>query len=125
MGQNRTPYVEDQMSDNPFPPIITNLPKADIPFEGLEAYLLQGENQQVIFMRFARGAEVPEHSHEAQWAVVLDGEIELTVDGKTRIHRKGDSYYIPRNAVHSAKVSADYSDITLFNQPDRYTVKVD
>jgi quercetin dioxygenase-like cupin family protein len=112
------------MPHNPFPPIITDLPEADIPFEGLDAYLLQGEHQQVIFMAFEREAEVPEHSHEAQWAVVLDGEIELTVGGETHVYRRGDTYYIPKGAVHRAKVRAGYKDVTLFNQRDRYKTKI-
>jgi len=33
--------------DTLFPGIITDLPRADIPLEGLNAYLLQGMNQQV------------------------------------------------------------------------------
>ena len=111
-------------SENPFPPIITNLPEADMPFEGLEAYLLQGENQQVLFMAFEQAVEVPEHSHEAQWGVVLDGEIELTMAGETKIFKRGDSYYIPKDVLHSAKVRPGYRDVTLFNQKDRYKVKV-
>jgi quercetin dioxygenase-like cupin family protein len=59
--------------DNFFPEMIAELPKANIPVEGLAAYLFQGENQQIIFMSFQRDAQVPEHFHVAQWGVVLDG----------------------------------------------------
>ncbi len=106
-----------------FPDIITTLPEADIPIEGIRAYLLQGEDQQVIFMVFERDVEVPEHAHEAQWGVVLDGEIDVTIRGVTRTCRKGDSYFIPENVLHSAKVKKGYKDITLFNQRDRYKAK--
>lgn len=112
-------------SNDLFPPIITDLPEADLPFEGLEAYLLQGENQQVIFMAFEEAVEVPEHSHEAQWGVVLDGEIELTMAGETKIFKRGDSYYIPAGVLHSARVRPGYKDVTLFNQRDRYKVKTE
>ena len=64
-----------------FPEPIRNLPQADIPIEGITSYLLQGENQQVVFMSFDKDVSVPEHSHEAQWGVVLDGESELTIGG--------------------------------------------
>ena len=106
-----------------FPEIITNLPEADIPFEGLKSYLLQGESQQIVFMSFAEDAEVPEHSHEAQWGVILDGEIELTIDGDKRICRRGETYFIPKDVPHSAKIRKGYKDLTLFDQPDRYQVK--
>jgi quercetin dioxygenase-like cupin family protein len=106
-----------------FPNIITNLPQADIPFEGLTSYLLQCTNHQVIFMSFEKDAEIPEHSHEAQWGVVLDGEIELTINAERQIYRKGDTYFIPENTPHGARIKAGYKDLTLFNQKDRYKVK--
>ena len=74
-------------------------------------------------MSFEKDAEIPEHSHEAQWAVVLDGEIELTIGAQTRILRKGDTYFIPKGVEHSARVKQGYKDITLFNQKDRYKIK--
>ncbi len=106
-----------------FPDIITNLQEANIPVEGVRAYLLQGMNQQLLFMTFDNDVEVPEHTHEAQWGVVLDGEIELTIGGTKCIINKGDTYFIPKGVKHSAKIKKGYKDITLFNQKDRYKVK--
>jgi quercetin dioxygenase-like cupin family protein len=108
---------------NLFPQIITKLPEADIPIEGVNSHLFQGQNQQFVFMSFEKDAEVPEHSHEGQWGVVLDGEIELTVDGKNHIFKKGDAYYIPRGVKHSARIRRGYKDLTLFDQKDRYKAK--
>lgn len=48
-----------------FPEIITNLPEADIPIEGVPSHLFQGENQQFVFVSLENDVEVPEHSHEA------------------------------------------------------------
>ncbi len=106
-----------------FPNIITDLPQAEIPIQGLKAYLIQGINQQVVFMTFENEITVPEHTHEAQWGVVLDGEIELTINGVRMIYKKGDTYFIPKNIPHSANVKAGYRDLTLFNQKDRYKTK--
>ena len=103
-----------------FPEIITNLPEADIPIEGLHSYLLQGENQQVVFMSFDDDVEVPEHSHAAQWGVVLDGETELTIGGMKQTLSKGDTYFIPKDVIHSAKIKKGYRDLTLFDQKERY-----
>ena len=82
---------------NFFPDIITNLPQANIPVEGVNSHLFQGKNQQLIFMSFDNDAIVSEYSHEAQWGVILDGEIELTIDGRKHIFTKGDTYYIPKD----------------------------
>ena len=106
-----------------FPEIIKKLPKADIGVEGVDAYLFQGENQQILFMSFKKDVEIPEHSHEAQWGVILDGEIELTIKGEKYTLRKGDTYFIPKGVKHSAKIKGGYKDVTLFNQKNRYKVK--
>jgi len=106
-----------------FPEIITSLPETGIPIEGLYSCLFQGSNQQIIFMSFENDVEVPEHVHEAQWGVVLDGEIELIINGDTHTCKKGDTYFIPKDVPHRAKVKAGYKDLTLFNQKDRYKVK--
>ena len=65
-----------------FPDIIKNLPKADMPFESYEAYLSKSEGHQIIFMQFRKDIDLPEHKHESQWGIVLEGKIELIIDGK-------------------------------------------
>jgi quercetin dioxygenase-like cupin family protein len=108
---------------NLFPDIITSLPVADLAVQGCNAHLLQGQKMQVLFMEFHENTEVPEHDHEAQWGVVLDGEIELTIDEEKHVFKKGDSYYIPKGIRHSAKIKKGYSDVTVFNEEDRYSVR--
>jgi len=106
-----------------FPEPIINLPKADLPFDNATAYLSQGENHQILFMKFDKDVELPPHSHNAQWGVVFEGQIELTIEGSKKIYQKGDRYYIPKGAVHSGKIFAGYTDMTYFDQPDRYKTK--
>lgn len=108
---------------NSFPKIIKELPEADIPFEGVRAYISQSDSHQILFMEFENDIEVPEHSHGAQWGVVIKGEIELTIDGKEKIYKKGDSYFIPVGIIHSAKIKAGYSDVTFFAEVSRYKKK--
>jgi mannose-6-phosphate isomerase-like protein (cupin superfamily) len=106
-----------------YPEFVRALPEADIPIDGVKAWLHQGSDHQIVFMEFTKDAEVPAHSHEAQWGVVLDGEAELTIDGKPRVLKKGDSYWLEAGQVHSAKIYAGYKDLTFFNQRDRYKIK--
>ncbi|UCB51517.1 MAG: cupin domain-containing protein [Candidatus Zixiibacteriota bacterium] len=103
-----------------FPEIVRKLPEAEIPIEGVRSHLFQGQNQQFIFMSFENDVEVPEHSHEGQWAVVLDGEVELTIEGKKHTFTRGDTYFIPKGVRHSGRVRRGYKDLTLFDQKDRY-----
>ena len=106
-----------------FPEPILNLPEADIPLNGIRAYLSQGSDHQIIFMHFSEDVDLPEHSHEAQWGIVLEGKIEMTIDGKTKTYRKGDRYFIPKGVKHSGKIYAGYADITYFQQKNRYSTK--
>ncbi|MHC4476189.1 MAG: cupin domain-containing protein [Planctomycetota bacterium] len=106
-----------------FPEPIRNLPEADIPLAGLKAWLSQAENHQILFMEFSEDAEVPEHSHESQWTVVLEGKVDLTIEGVKRTYSKGDRVFIPKGAGHFAKVYAGYADISFFNQKGRYQPK--
>lgn len=103
-----------------FPDLITGLPGADVAIPGVTAHLLQGEGRQVLFMSFDRDARVPPHSHGAQWGMVLEGTIDLTVGGVERTYGKGDSYFIPAGIEHSAVVHAGYADVTVFADRDRY-----
>ncbi|MBN2426186.1 MAG: cupin domain-containing protein [Calditrichaceae bacterium] len=106
-----------------FPEPITNLPEADIPLDGVTAYLSQSDTHQIIFMQFAKDVDLPEHAHASQVGIVLEGRIELIIDGKKQCFTKGDRYHIPAGVKHSGKIYAGYADITFFNEPDRYSEK--
>ena len=106
-----------------FPVIVTDLPQADVPLQGVRAYLFQGENKQLLFMTFPDDVDVPEHDHAAQWGAVLEGEIELTIGGETNTYRPGDTYFIPAGVPHRARIKGGSSLQDLFDQADRYNAK--
>lgn len=106
-----------------FPEPIRKLPQADIPLNGISAYLFQGEESQIIFMEFSQDVELPTHSHEEQWGIVLEGKIELSFDGVTRTYAKGDRYFIPKGVEHFGKIYAGYADMTFFGEKSRYKAK--
>ncbi|MHC4401805.1 MAG: cupin domain-containing protein [Planctomycetota bacterium] len=108
---------------NVFPEPVRSLPQADVPLEGVTAHLSQSDTHQILFMEFAEDAELPEHAHEDQWGVVLEGRIELVIDGVGRTYTKGDRYFIPEGVKHSSKVFAGYADMTFFNAPNRFRRK--
>lgn len=108
---------------NIFPKAITDLPEADIPIEGVEAYLSQSDTHQVLFMAFEKDVDLPEHEHASQFGVVLEGKIELTIGGEKLTYTKGDRYFIPEGTPHSGKIYAGYADISFFNEPNRYSKK--
>jgi quercetin dioxygenase-like cupin family protein len=114
----------EQKMKSIFPDPITQFPKADIPLEGLTAYLSQADTHQTLYMQFEKTVELPEHEHADQIGFILEGKIDLIIDGEKRTYTKGDRYHIPAGTKHSAKIYAGYADITVFMQPDRYGIKV-
>ena len=106
-----------------YPKMITDLPEADVPFRGVRGWILQGENQQVVFMDIEPIGEVTEHAHSAQFGVVLDGDMDLTIDGETRRYEKGDTYYIPEGVPHSAVFYSRVKAMDMFDEKERYRAK--
>jgi len=57
---------------------------------------------------FKKGASIHEHSHPQEEVYeVIDGELELTIDGATCIARTGLVGVVPSNANHSVKALTD------------------
>ncbi len=106
-----------------YPKFILKLPEADIPIPGVRGNLLQSEHGQLVFFDIPAAAEVPPHAHGAQWGVVLEGEMELTIGDETRTYRKGDTYFIPDGVTHSATFKTRCQILDLFTDKDRYRVK--
>ena len=104
--------------------VITDFPEADVQFEGVRAWILQGETHQLVFFQMEANARVPEHSHDyAQWGMVIEGEMELTIEGRTRNCRKGDEYLISARAKHKASFLAKSRVVDLFSEITRYRTK--
>jgi quercetin dioxygenase-like cupin family protein len=83
-------------------------------WDGLNANVLTGKAGQVGFFRATGDILVPEHSHAGQWGVVIEGTVELTIDGKLCILKTGEHYNIPAGVPHSAKVLAGTSFIDVW-----------
>jgi quercetin dioxygenase-like cupin family protein len=106
-----------------FPDFVKQLTEAELPFPGAKAWLVQGDGQQIAFIEFSDSADVPEHSHEEQWEFVITGSVRLRLDGTEYEHGPGDNFFIPAGSPHSARVSAGYRAMIVFNAPDRYRSK--
>ena len=106
-----------------FPEPILNLPEADVPLNGVKAYLSQGEGHQIIFMEFSKDVDLPEHAHAAQAGFIIEGRMDLVIGGEKHTFRKGDRYSIPAGVKHSGRIYAGYADITIFHEANRYRPK--
>jgi len=107
-----------------FPKVIKALPEADTQINGIRAWILQGEKQQLIFFEMEPTAKVPEHSHPyPQWGILIQGKMKLTINGKTRLYKKGDEYLIPPQAKHHATFLTKSRVIDFFQEKTRYKTK--
>ena len=110
-------------TDELFPEMIKKLPEADISFKGVKAWISQGKDHQIVFFDIEPVGTVPEHAHKAQWGMVIDGEMELTIGGITKTYKKGDSYYIPDGVSHSAVFKTRTRVLDFFADKNRYNPK--
>ena len=106
--------------DEFFPEIITQLPEANIPFEGVRGWLSQAKDHQVVFFEIEAIGAVSEHKHGAQWGTVFEGEMELTIGGETKTYTRGDSYFIPEGVLHSAVFKRKSYLMDFFADRERY-----
>jgi quercetin dioxygenase-like cupin family protein len=108
-----------------FPEILEKLPDIDINLPGVRGKLFQGPDMQAVFFALEGTGEIPPHSHQAQWGVILEGEAEMTIGGETRIFRRGDSYFIPAGVVHSIRILSPLKALDFFDEAQRYKPKPD
>lgn len=65
------------------------------------------------------GSILPVHNHEhEQITQMIEGEMEFTLDGETRIIKSGDIAVVPSHVVHSGRAITDCYLIDVF-QPAR------
>jgi len=112
------------MNPRDFPAFVRHLPEAELPCNGVRGWLLQSASGQVLFKEAITEVTTPEHAHGEQWGVVLDGRLELTVDGFTRLYMRGDFYCIPAGKRHRTRVFPGFKAVDHFADSDRYKPKV-
>lgn len=109
----------------PYPPFIQTLPALDLPLpdSAVRSHAVRSEAGMVVFFEFLEDVSLPPHSHLAQWGILVEGEIALTIDGVRKVYRPGEAWDIGAGVVHSAEVKAGSRAIDVFEEPDRYDLK--
>jgi quercetin dioxygenase-like cupin family protein len=106
-----------------FPKPIQELPQVAFPFPTVKGYLSQATNHQIVFMEFTDDTDIPEHSHQSQWELVLNGKVDLHTNGQTITYKKGDTFFIKATQKHAAHVYKGYAAIAFFHEKSRYKTK--
>ena len=77
-------------------------------FPGFRGKFIHTERMTLVFWNVSKGTPLPEHSHpHEQVATMLEGEFELTIDGKTSRLTPGMVAAIPSGAIHSGRAITD------------------
>lgn len=105
-----------------FPDFILALPEPDSPVP-MRAHILPNGYCLPMFYEIDTDIDIPEHAHGAQWGVVLEGEMEMTIGGETEVYRRGDTYLVPKGITHITRIKAGYRGIDVFADHDRYLSK--
>jgi quercetin dioxygenase-like cupin family protein len=86
------------------PFIDTTILKVTKRLPGWSGRYFHSANMTFAHYDFTRGASIHEHFHPQEEVYeVIEGELELTVDGETKIARPGFVAIVPSNARHSVK----------------------
>jgi quercetin dioxygenase-like cupin family protein len=75
---------------------------------GWHGRCFHSQNMTFAHYDFASGASIHEHFHpEEEVYEVIEGELEITIDGVMRIGKPGIVAIVPANARHSVKALTD------------------
>ena len=86
--------------------------------EGYSAKAVHTNQLSVMHVSVKAGAPLPEHHHpHEQITNIIEGKLEMTVGGVTKVCEPGDVVVILSNVPHSAVAITDCQVIDVFNPP--------
>jgi len=93
---------------------------AEEPYPGVRRRTVQAEQATVAEYAFEPGATFPLHSHpQEQVTLVLEGELEMTVDGRGERLAAGAWSVVPGGVAHGVRAAADGARIVAVVVPRR------
>ena len=89
-------------------------PKPLVP--GITGYYAHGERMTFGLVELEAGSSVPMHRHEQeQITYIIEGQLQMVIDGQTCILSSGMYHVIPSNSPQSAKALTDCVVIDAFD----------
>ena len=84
--------------------------------KGVRAHIINCDSMSISYVNLDAGADMPEHNHINEQVVnVIEGELELTVNGEPRVLMAGVVEVLPSNVPHSARALTDCRVIDVFH----------
>lgn len=82
---------------------------------GIIGYYAHGEKHTLGLVELKKGSNVPMHSHiHEQITFILEGQMDMTIDGKACLLTAGMYHIIHSNVPHSATAITDCKVIDTF-----------
>ncbi|MGH9598875.1 MAG: cupin domain-containing protein [Terracidiphilus sp.] len=93
-------------------PVVERLP-------GWHGRTFHSQNLTVAHYDFARGSSIHEHFHpQEEVYTVIEGELEVTIEGAAQIARPGTAAIVPSGARHSIRALTD-GHVMIVDYPRR------
>jgi len=94
---------------------LNELPELEIA-RGIKLRAVTSETMTIAHVRLDEGAELPEHAHPNEQVVnVIEGELELVMDGRAHRLTLGKVLVIPSNRPHSGRAISKCYVVDVFH----------
>jgi len=72
--------------------------------EGIHGAIHHSDQLTFAYLVMEEGAVLPEHDHvNEQWTHILEGRLEFSMEGETRVLEAGQAVFIPSMTRHGAR----------------------
>ena len=83
--------------------------------KGIKGRYFHTNAMTIGFVDIEKGAILPAHSHvHEQTTQIIEGQLEMTIDGVTQILEPGTITLIPSNVIHGANALTDCKVVDIF-----------
>jgi len=99
----------------PFPGSIRRLPRTNL--AGADVFVHDADGSQILFIEVPAdrpAAVVATHTHDVEWGIVVEGEIEMTLGDRVERHGAGSTHLIPKGLPHSFRFAPGTSSVHYF-----------
>ena len=74
------------------------------------------DTMMMVIVHFKTGGIGPIHNHvHTQSTYIAEGQFEVTIDGETKLLKKGDSFFISSNVKHGVKCVEEGMLVDVFS----------
>ena len=90
------------------------------PSAGVKGRIVHAEHATLVIYDYAPKTIIETHKHEVeQVGIVVKGSLAMVIAGEQRILTPGDSFHVPANASHGARIFEESTQVVEVFAPPR------